>query len=280
MLAGTMSGASTSVLAWVLQSSSDDGDGFLVVVAGFFIGLFLIYYGFKLWRLKRLIQDTPTETVRSMAVGRTELAGTAHPRGEAFDQPFAEGAAVVAEYEIEEYEQNDEGSNWDTKDRGRYLEPFDLDDGTGTVRVDADDGLEVRYSDGATTQFTVGSTEEEPPAVEAFLREHSSVSVPDAGPSGVVFGERRRYTQKVIPPGTEVYLFGNASQRADATGTANEEALSVGRDEATGRFLLSDMDEATLTSKMATTAPLVIGVGVLVLAVGFYFALSALGIAG
>jgi hypothetical protein len=47
------------------QNSSDDT---LALVAFFAVGLYLTYNGFQKWQRKRLMQDTPTERVRSAAV--------------------------------------------------------------------------------------------------------------------------------------------------------------------------------------------------------------------
>lgn len=54
----------------------------------FVFGAVVLYSGFDQWRVKRLVQDTPTEQGRSVAVGRTELRGVAKPTYGTVDRPF------------------------------------------------------------------------------------------------------------------------------------------------------------------------------------------------
>lgn len=272
-------GLATSLSPYVVQSDSDDPG--IVVLFLILFGVISLYGGWQRYQSRRLVQDTPTETARSMAAGRTELEGRALPRGKPFFQPFGDGTAVVGYYRIEEYEKDsdDEGSDWKTKEFNEFTDPFFLEDETGRALIDADDGVDLEISDENTTRITVGSTEEEPDVVKEFLRNHSSMGVPDSGLSGVVFGEKRRYTQKVIPPGEDVYVFGGATPRPDTEG-ANAEGLVVGEEESTGRFVVSDMSEDTLVSQYGWSALGIIALGVVLLALAFYIIVTELGLAG
>lgn len=249
------------------------------IVLAFLLGVLLIYVGWHQYRTKRLIQGTPTETVRSLSLGRTSLVGSARPGGDPFDQPFLEGKAVLATYEIEEYDPDNqhETSDWRTRDSGSLLAPFDLDDGTGSVRIDPDETLKLVVSEGNTTTFEIEANEDEPAPVRRFLRLESSLDPAADGFS--LHEEKCRYTQEVIPPDEEIFVFGSASEQEDVSGTG-EELLVVGTDDETGRFVLSDRGEDALTSDMGSMAALATGLGVLLVATGVYFAITSFGIVG
>jgi len=271
---------STTLSQYVALQSDSDDPGIVVLFLVLF-GVISLYGGWQQYKSRRLVQDTPTEKVRSMAAGRTELTGTALPREKPFFQPFGDGTAVVGYYRIEEYEKDseDDGSDWKTKEFNEFTDPFFLEDDTGRALIDADDGPDLEISDENTTQITVGSTEEEPEVVKEFLRNHSSQSIPDSGLSGIVFGEKRRYTQKVIPPGDEVYVFGGATPRPDAAGS-NAEQLVVCQEESTDRFVVSDKSEDALVSQYGWSALGIIALGVGLFALAFYIVVTELGLAG
>lgn len=284
--AGPVFGAlpgTVDVLA-VLASSSD-GDSFLALVAGFFIGLYLVYDGFGKWQTKRLVEDTPTEKVRSMAVGRTELEGVAHDDGETVEAPFTDEACLHTDWEIEEWrkDHDDNDHRWVTIAQGARSVPFSLDDGTGRVVVRADTGDPTfEISDSNTRRVTVGRGNAPPAEVEEFVerhdRQYDDTSVfedPIDGLTDLVNSDRigttnrrRRYTQRVLPDESDVYVLGSALQRdVDETVGGQEDLLEITRDEDLDTFLVSDRTEEELESYYETRAPLQIGGGLALSAV-------------
>lgn len=263
----------------VIPLQSDDNPFIMILFLSVF-GIVAIYGGWKQYRTRQLIQDTPTEKVRSMAAGRTELKGRAWAVEEPFDAPFGDGEAVVGSWKIEEWEKTGEDDyDWVTKDSGDLLAPFVLEDDTGEALVDADDGIDLRISDANRTRYKVGKTEEEPPVVKDFLRTHSDLGVPDSGLSGVVFGEKRRYTQEIIPPGESVYVFGGAHTREGGEGS-NADRLVIGEDDMSERFFVSDKSEDALASGLGKKALLIMGLGVVLLTAAFYIIVTEFGLAG
>lgn len=242
------------------------------------IGATLLYGGFRKYRTKRLIEDTPREKVRSMAAGRTELSGEATPRGDVLQCPFTEGAAIVANYEIEEHHPNDDGPDWFTVDSGVLAAPFDLDDGTGSVCIAADEEVTLHVSDENCSRYYVDDHETEPPQIRQFLEEHSSVDTNSDGTIQSLFDDRRRYTQEVIPPCTTVYVYGKAGENAAGGLGTQDQELVVGHDDATDRFIVSDMDEDTLTTTLGWSGPVAMLLGSVILTVGFYLGISTLGL--
>lgn len=153
-----------------LQSSLET-ETIAILVVAFLAGLGAIYWGFRTYRIGRLIRDTPTETVKSVAIGRTELEGTAVPDEYVFDRPFTDGKCLYASYSIEEYREDPDPDNnnkdWETVLSNTVAAPFYVDDGTGEILVDADSSTTFEISDEYTEEITVNG--DPPGAVGEFL---------------------------------------------------------------------------------------------------------------
>jgi len=253
----------------------------VVSVLALVFGGYLLKGGFTYWRTSRLIRNTPTESVRSMAAGRTELEGTAEAGDDSLDQPFGEGEAVAAKWEIGTWFEGDgtESGEWTTTARGTLAEPFHLDDGTGRVAIEASEDAEIHVSEANTSSLVVGEDEVEPRSVTEFLAEHRDVDVDPADEDDGWDG-KHRFRQEVVPPGEDVYVFGNAVVHEDGDGRDDSQRLRVEADDTTGRFVISDMDEDALATGLLRRSPLVLLLGLVLVVVGFGLALVELGIAG
>jgi hypothetical protein len=243
---------------------------FGIVLLMFLMGLFVIYKGFDEYRVSRLVRDTATERVRSVAAGRTELEGRAIPADTVFHQPFTDGECLHAMYRVEEYRDSDDGSDWHTVATDVWVAPFLLADDTGRIRVEPTTTAKVELSEENTTEITVPAGRSPPAGVGKFLE-----SVDGVGPD---VDEKRRYTQKVIPTGASVYVLGGAAQR-DVEAGGNEDRLVVRRDDGSDRFVVSDMAEDELASGLGRRAPLLILFGLVFSAGCLFFLLTMLGVA-
>jgi hypothetical protein len=256
----------------VLATSDDDNT--LGLFAGFFIGLYLVYDGFDKWRTKRLMKDTPTEKVRSMAAGRTELEGVATNDGETVEAPFTDDECLHIDWEVEEWRKDpdDDHHEWRTIAQGQRSVKFSLDDGTGEVLVRADAGNpEYEISDANTQQYIVGTGNAPPPEVEEFIQRHDSqfddtgfMEDPINALSDLLDSDeigyshrRRRYTQEILPDGSDVYVLGSALQRdVESPMEGQEDLLELTRDEGLDELLISDRSEQELESHYEKWGPL------------------------
>lgn len=298
-----------SVFGTLLQSSGDDRTVILVVLVLAFVGgLYLVYDGFTTWQLARLIQNTPTSKVRSMAVGRTELEGVVREHDGTIDVPYTGEPCVHIDWEAERRERHtDEDGNthytWETVADGRGTLWFDLEDETGRVLVRADrDAPEFDIRDaGHTTTDTFYQGERAPRDVVAFIRgfRDRTDGEPEAGADGDEGGgmfdrvfdaasdfldggdplgntfKRRRYSQTILPIGTDVYLYGSVEPRESGSmDTSEADLLEVRRDSGTGEFLVADIGEEQLQDSYSKWGPLKIALGLALSAVGLYFLLS------
>ncbi|MCX5707905.1 MAG: GIDE domain-containing protein [Candidatus Omnitrophica bacterium] len=95
----------------------------------------MFFQGFTKFRRHRLIANTPTSTVRGMAMGLVELMGKVR-KPDSLISPIAKTQCALYKYTVERYESHGKSSSWVNVAGGNsYSEPFFLDDGTSVVPV-------------------------------------------------------------------------------------------------------------------------------------------------
>lgn len=227
--------------------------GAVILVVG---SLWLLYDGYTRWQRLRLVEDTATEPIRSVAVGQTEVHGTCEPVEEPIRRPFSAGNCVLAYWTVEEYD-----DDWTTVAADMEYAPFVVDDGTGSIRVDPPSDATTRISERNRTEIQitntgVGGRRSEPPRVAEFLESRDDVDLPE---SGLVLRPHRRYTEAVVRPGDDLYVFGNATVREDAEGS-NSERLVLS-DDGIDEFIVSDQPPGEFVSADRSLARNEIGMG-------------------
>ena len=93
-------------------------------------GPVMFYHGFTAWRRRRLIADTPTSKIRSMAMGLVEVNGVAVPRSGA-EAPFSGKPCVYWKVDVSTRSRN----GWAVIHRETSSQPFYLRDDTGLALV-------------------------------------------------------------------------------------------------------------------------------------------------
>jgi len=95
-----------------------------------------LYFGFRNWRLARLIDDTPRSRVRSAAQGYVELGGRARLLPDTVNRsPLTGRSCAWWLYRIERANLGNRGSRWEVVDRGVSTEIFVIEDETGSCLV-------------------------------------------------------------------------------------------------------------------------------------------------
>jgi hypothetical protein len=156
--------------------------------------------GFRNLRTRRLIANTPTAHIRSMAMGLVEINGNAEPRSRVTG-PFTGNACVYWEVEIAA-----EGRRgWSVIHRNQSGQPFFVQDGTGVALV---------YPHGARCTIAFSSDEicsgmMLPPAYADYMKEHVS-----AFRLMSRFGQMR-FRERVIEEGSRLFVLGTATPRAE-----------------------------------------------------------------
>jgi len=201
-------------------------------------GAYLVRVGFRRWRQRTLMRDTPTENAQSLSVGPSELTGSAVPANEPMSAPFSDDDCVVAEYEVEEYDTSGDNDSWDTVDSGVLFRPFYVEDSTGRVLVRPHEEATYDLEPEDWSTLFVESNRQGPETVQRFVRTTDGVEFPSNSTLEVnVLGHEfesgstsdsdwkdepaqteasdgdRKYRQNLIRTDEEVYVFGTASPR-------------------------------------------------------------------
>ena len=203
-----------SSLFWPLGSTAAVGAGVLAFA-----------HGFRAMRLQRLIQDTPTARVRSMAMGLVELEGALRGRSRS-RAPFSDCDCVWWEVEVQTLRQSNKGMrSWNTVHREQSGHPFYVDDGTGTALI-YPQGATVSAGD-VVTEETHGLGVPEPYASYMANRQLGMRHLWSVGPM--------RFRERRLEEGRAVYVLGRVQPRAQAVEISmDEEALAATGTDAMG----------------------------------------------
>lgn len=281
---------------------SSTGDAIFLYGIGLLAGLGLIYTGFLNFRRRRLISDTPTSVIDSLAMGPVEVKGTVEAAAGTIDAPFG-GECVISSYTIESPDPDDPG--WNTVESDLQAKPFYIDDGSGKVLVNAYDiddmALDLEF-DGSDHEIRRvinhdGSGEDMPEELVTFRQSIGREGTPDA----FIGSKKRRYTQETLRPGDTVFAFGEATfpdsdtvgttpngsvevPEADAANTqlqelAGHEAVEAILCDGDGSpiFFISNQEESTLIEERRWSLAWKLPVGALLTSASFILLLSELG---
>jgi len=251
----------------------------LFVGLAFVASLLIIYWGFQTYQFGRLIRDTPTERIRSLAMGRTQVEGTVVPATGVFDQPFTDGQCVYADFSVEEYREyphdDDRDDQWETVQSETVSAPFFVDDGTGRILVDPAEETIYEISDDNSLSMKVSRGESAPDVVSEFLGGGASEGYDGPRAEAVTYRSRsdlssvsgtsrpRKYHQEVLPVTDGIYVYGGASRRDPTGENVADEDIYLGTDPGTNEFIVSDADEFSLAGGYTKRSVMYIVAGLL-----------------
>ncbi|MFA4944478.1 MAG: LemA family protein [Lentisphaeria bacterium] len=239
------------------------------LLAGLFLALSL-----RRLRKGRLIRDLPTSKVRGVFIGLVEVKGVAQCAAPLRSR-LAAVACVWYDWSVEEHWSKTElvtvrdskgrrrtrtrhTSGWSRVAGGNELTPFRLADETGSLRIQPA-GAELE-------------------GVCVFSREcgRSDPLYYQHGPGQAVMhsDHRRRLVERAIPLGAQLYVFGQARERADAV------AAEIARGEQAPFFLISMRSEEEIRAGCRVATVLLGLAGALAAAAGGWLAQPLVGIGG
>ena len=200
--------------------------------AGLVAGPIWFFHGFQNLRKKRLLENTPTAKIRSMAMGFVEVQGQVAGRS-VLIAPFSGRACAHWEVDISTRAGR---QGWRRVHHSASGQPFFLTDATGTALV---------YPQGAefNTMFQV---EEQcagpvfPPGYEEYMRDHCGVAS-NLWRLGIL-----RFRERILEDSQAVFVVGTAMPRSRALVISDGEAM-----EATGTDGRAALPPLTLDSKVA-----------------------------
>ena len=197
------------------------------------LGAVAFVHGFRSLRLQRLIRDTPTAKVRSLAMGLVELQGLVRSRSRT-RTPFSDRDCVWWEVELQTMSKSNKGGRtWHTVHRERSGHPFYVDDGTGTALV-YPQGADVRAGD-LVSEETHGFGVPEPYAGYMQSRELGMRHLWAMGPM--------RFRERRLEEGRAVFVLGRATPKANAVEVSmDEDALVATGTDAVGANHVREVD--------------------------------------
>lgn len=155
---------------------------------------YFYYWGFGILRKKRLIENTPTSKIRSVAMGMAEVAGVAREKA-TVKSPFTLTDCVYYRFLLEKETRDSKGrTHWSTVKSGSSTNYFYADDGTGRLLIDPLD------------------------AETELIRDYHEIKKEG-------FGARMRYSEWHIKPGDYVYAHGTVKKFRDNMSVRNEKIL-------------------------------------------------------
>lgn len=178
----------------------------LYFLAFFCFGVWSFFWGFKRLRRKRLIENTPTSTIRGLALGLVELTGKPKKKG-LLKSPLTKTDCVLYRYTVERYEQRGKSSRWVIVTQGNsFYCPFFLDDGTGQILVfpkDAELILPVDY------EFVTGFFGSTPANLVEFMQSNGIAY------QGFFGNHKMRFREWYITEYDSAYVLGTANKAND-----------------------------------------------------------------
>lgn len=188
-------------------------------------GVFAFASGFRALQLQRLLQNTPTARIRSLAMGLVEVQGKVWARSRA-TAPFTGRACAWWEVELQTPRGGNKGvRRWHTVYREQSNSPFYLKDDTGTALVYPQDA-DIRAGD-VIEEETMGLGVPEPYA--SFMESRQ------LGLRALWMIGAMRFRERRLEDGAAVYVLGRAHPKPHAVAVSmDEEALEATGTDAIG----------------------------------------------
>ena len=173
-------------------------------------------HGFQAFRRKRLIENTPTARIRSMAMGLVEVNGRVAPRSDMI-APFSGRACAYWEIDVSTGSsgRNGRSGSWRVVHRNQSGSPFFVTDDTGTAMV---------FPAGAECRVSFGVEEEcigiaLPDCYAEYLKEHCHAT------SLLWRVGSMRFRERILEDGQHAFILGTAMPRSQAFRISDDEAL-------------------------------------------------------
>jgi hypothetical protein len=238
-----------------MSSSFDLIFPFILLFIG---GIILLIWGLLSFKMKRLIENTPTSKIRSIAMGLVEIYGEVKPlKDNILKSPFSNNDCVYYKYNVKELRQSGKSSSWVTIKKGEEKKLFYLKDETGSVLTD----LTGAKIDIPTDNIFDSSLGKDPPkTVIKFL------STKNIAWEGFLLGINKtmKYTEYFIAPGDKLYIMGTADDNPyvkEASAEKSVEDIMIQKGKFEKLYYVSDKHEDAILYRYAlkTYVGLIIG---------------------
>jgi hypothetical protein len=239
----------------------------VLIVIGLVIGLFLSIMGFSLLRRKRLIENTPTSKIRSLAIGLVEIYGKVMPEKsnkkseeQILIAPFSGKKCVYYNVEIEEYRRvkTKEGyeDKWVVVHSSESRIPFCVKDETGSVLVNPESAnIDIPI----TFEEDSGRGKNPDKNIIEYLKNKNLNFESFFG-----MNKRMRFKEISLPLNDSVYIIGDATSLNNQSEISSEKIV-IKKKNWQSFFYISDKPEKEILSKLNWQSGVMIVLGVVIL---------------
>jgi len=210
----------------------------------------MFFRGYKNLRKKRLIEDTPTSKIRSIAMGFVEVCGKALPWKKLITSPFKQEKGVCCFYAFGRYHKG----KWIKMHSGVIGKSFYIKDDTGKVLVDLKNvKLGIPYE----SECNLKDDEKQPPELKKLIDSNKLVKSLKNMPFSS--GSYKEFT---IKKGDVLYVMGNADDnphKKEATAVKGREDIMIQKGDEP--FYISNKKEFDISKEFGKKARSLIFVG-------------------
>lgn len=227
------------------------------------IGLSIFALGFIFFRKKRLIENTPTSKIRSIAMGLVEICGQVIPIKERiFKSPFTNKECVYYQFTIEEYQSSGKNSHWVTIKKGVERDLFYLKDDTGMVLIDPTGATIEAKKD---FEYQSGLGKDPPEQVIRFLNTNNLAYEGFFG-----LNKTMRYRESIIIPGDTLYIMGTADENPFNKKRTEDhvDSIIIQKGKYEQQYYISDKSEKQILKNLTLLTYIMWSFGIVLIIIG------------
>jgi len=209
------------------------------VLGTLIFGFFLMVIGFLNLKKVRLMQNTPTSKIRSLAMGLVEIYGEVQPiEGCLLKSPLAKKDCVYFRYSIDKYVRSGKSGHWKNVKFKEQNPRFLIKDDTGEIIIDPKKARLILNQD---TKCQSGLFKNLPQDVIEFIEAQGIKYKSFLG-----FKYQFRFTETFLEPGDKMYVLGYATR--ENTKDKSQEIIKY-----TGKkpYFISEKDETKMIGEMS-----------------------------
>ncbi|MBN1502541.1 hypothetical protein JW930_03285 [Candidatus Woesearchaeota archaeon] len=238
---------------------------FFYSIFGLGFGVYIFFKSFCTYREKKMIENTPTSKVRSLAMGRVEVYGNVVPdKNNVVKTPFSNQECVFCLWRIEEYKRSGKSSRWVIIKKGLKGGHFFIKDDTGIVLVDPN-GARIEIP--SSFQFETGIGKEPDKHIISFCEE---IGLPH---KGLIFNKKLKFIEQAIREDNKLYIMGYAGDNPyveDGSAEKNEADIMIQKGNSSFYYISNKPEKEILKSYGLRLLGGLLGGGALIIVCLFY----------
>jgi len=215
--------------------------------------------------IKRLIENTPTSKIRSIAMGLVEIFGEVIPfNKEIIKSPFTNTNCVFYSYTIEEYRSSGKNRKWILIKKDTSNNKFYLKDETGQVLIDPNKA-HIDLNKTYQTESEKDTSEN----IKQFLKE-KNISLENF--LGV--NKRLKFTEYILKQKDKLYILGTAADNPlveEESSVENSNDIMIQRGDFNSVYYISSKHETEVIKKYKREAIILLCIGIILTFISLFF---------